>query len=71
LGGGWCWAARPLFQIESDGVPTTRKKNDQNILRSSKVINLCQQNRNSEGNALILEYTQGCVDDHDTFRFLI
>jgi len=36
-------AARPLFQIEPDGVPTTRKKNDQNILRSSQVINLCQK----------------------------
>jgi len=25
-GSVFCWAARPLIQIESDGVPTTRKK---------------------------------------------
>jgi len=33
LGGG-CWAARPLFQIKSDGVPTTRKK----IIKISCVV---------------------------------
>jgi len=31
---GGCWAARPLFQIKSDGVPTTRKK----IIKISCVV---------------------------------